>query len=182
MKRMLVGGIGLAALVFTGDSRVSGLVGTYAIVEKVVFEPNAKEPERVQVWGAFALVDYGFGKITDSGRIVSPPQRGYMYFKLPADARISKLAKTEWADLQAVAGTGQAVAFGEWFYTGRYSNAREIEAKVRDRVRIRPDSAKVAGPDDYITNAGLVKITAKSHAELVEQLKKALEKKEKEKK
>jgi len=30
-------------------------VGVYAIVDKVVFEPNETNPERIQVWGAFAL-------------------------------------------------------------------------------------------------------------------------------
>jgi len=35
--------------------RASGPAGCYAIVEKVVLEPNDKAPERVQVWGVFAL-------------------------------------------------------------------------------------------------------------------------------
>ena len=31
----------------------SGQVSIYAIVEKVVLEPNDSAPERIQIWGAF---------------------------------------------------------------------------------------------------------------------------------
>jgi len=37
----------------------SGPVGFYAVIEKVVFEPDEKAPERMQLWGAFAVVDGG---------------------------------------------------------------------------------------------------------------------------
>ncbi|HWN99480.1 MAG TPA: hypothetical protein VNS63_09445, partial [Blastocatellia bacterium] len=33
----------------------SDWTGVYARVDKVVFEPNAGAPERIQIWGAFAL-------------------------------------------------------------------------------------------------------------------------------
>ena len=86
----------------------SGPVGIYGIVEKVVFEPNEQSPERIQVWGAFAYVDGG----ANSGLAVSSVKRGYLYFRLPASnvasARDVEAVKTEWADLKAVAGTGQA--------------------------------------------------------------------------
>ncbi len=52
----------------------SGPVGIYGIVEKVVFEPNERSPERIQVWGAFAYVDGG----ANSGLGVSAVKRGYL--------------------------------------------------------------------------------------------------------
>jgi hypothetical protein len=44
---------GLALL--GGVARASDPVGVYALVEKVVLEPNEKAPERIQIWGAFSL-------------------------------------------------------------------------------------------------------------------------------
>jgi hypothetical protein len=35
----------------------SGQAGIYGIVERVVFEPDARSPDRVQIWGAFALIE-----------------------------------------------------------------------------------------------------------------------------
>src|ERR1700722_9727153 len=99
-------------LVGIADLSASGLVGVYGIVEKVGFEPSEKAPERIQIWGVFAFVNGGV-----DGAGTSKPQRGYLYFRLPFSGGIDdQLAvKTEWADLKAVAGTGQAVGFGSWF-------------------------------------------------------------------
>ena len=99
----------------------SGPIGIYGIVEKVVFEPNERSPERIQVWGAFAYVDGG----ANSGLAVSAVKRGYLYFRLPlpgvANARDIDAVKKEWADLKAVAGTGQAIGFGSWGYIGSFA-------------------------------------------------------------
>src|SRR5688572_18865839 len=80
----------------------SGPLGIYGIVEKVVFEPNDKAPERVQVWGAFAYVETSIGS---QSLTVSRPARGYLYFKLggPSDT----VVRNEWNDLKSVAGTGE---------------------------------------------------------------------------
>src|SRR5205085_9851828 len=99
-----------------GRLAASGPVGIYGIVEKVVFEPNEQSPERIQVWGAFAYVDGG----ANSGLAVSSVKRGYLYFRLPsssvASARDMEAVRKEWADLKAVAGTGQTIGFGNWGY------------------------------------------------------------------
>src|SRR5258705_11965625 len=87
----------------------SGPVGFYAVIEKVIFEPNEKSAERLQVWGAFAVVD---GGPTHPG-VTSKPLRGYLYLKLPSGNE-QAAAKAEWADLKSVAGTGQAIGFGNW--------------------------------------------------------------------
>ena len=99
----------------------SGRIGFYGIVEKVVFEPNETAPERIQVWGAFMYVDGGASK----NIATSAAKRGYLYFKIQSlhsgytpQAQVD-LNKKEWADLKAVAGTGQAVGFGSYGYIGR---------------------------------------------------------------
>ena len=111
MMGLLVGATQLTA---------SGPLGIYGIVEKVVVEPNEETPERIQVWGAFAYVDGA------AGLTVSAVKRGYLYFRFPtvADGVTHRsqveVIKNEWADLKAVAGTGQAIGFGRWGYIGAF--------------------------------------------------------------
>jgi hypothetical protein len=81
-------------------------IGIYAVVDKVVMEPSEQAPERIQVIGTFALAQ-------DRGGLYHPPVRGYLYL-VPDPARRDVCLK-EWADLKAVAATGQGVAFGSRF-------------------------------------------------------------------
>ena len=37
----------------------SDWIGVYARIDKVSLEPNATAPERIQIWGAFALASKG---------------------------------------------------------------------------------------------------------------------------
>jgi hypothetical protein len=118
-----------AMLTFTAVTlSASDPVGVYAIVQKVVFEPNDKAPERIQIWGAFALADTVRG-----GNSYTRPQHGYLYYSLPKGKESTALK--EWADFKAVAGTGQGIAFG----SRRYPML----------VKVRPDSEKPASPDSY---------------------------------
>lgn len=175
------------AVLFLGTTHLiaSGPLGIYGIVERVVFEPSETAPERVQVWGAFAYVDGD----ASSYRGVSAARRGYLYFKLPP-AGNAGLAKTEWADLKAVAGTGQAIAFGHWRYVGGFGglqpatrgegNAYILEAVTANRsqptdLRVRAASEAPTAPAAYQTNAGIVKLAENgSHASIVKELKSAL--------
>ena len=70
--------------------------------------------------------------------------RGYLYFSLPKEK--PELAKTEWADLKKIAGTGQCVAFG---------SRRELE-KQRPRVRGKQDKPEL--PDPFPLGIGLTKL------------------------
>ena len=116
-------------LIFTAATvSASDPVGVYAIVQKVVFEPNDKAPERIQIWGVFAIAD-----TTRGGDFYSKPQRGYLYYSLPKGKESTALK--EWADFKAVAGTGQGIAFG----ARRYPML----------VKVHPDSEKPASPDSY---------------------------------
>jgi len=124
-------------LALLGGSAVSSLasdpVGIYAFVDKVVLEPSEGSPERIQVWGGFALAEGG-------GDQYSPAQRGYMYFKLKPGKET--ICQNEWNDLKSVAGTGKIVTFGT-----RYG----------EKGTVRKPNAKPENPDVYPTGWGMTK-------------------------
>ena len=98
----------LAAVVFVAAPRpLSDPVGVYAVIDRVVAEPSAEQPRTIQIWGVFALA-------SGSGYTYQPAKRGYLYYTVNAKNERATLA--EWADLQKIAGTKQAVGFG-----GRYT-------------------------------------------------------------
>jgi len=184
MKRITLVVAGLACLM-SALVVASGPIGVYGIVEKVVFEPSAAAPERIQVWGAFAYADIAVGPSA-----FSPAKRGYMYFRLPESATPAAIdtIKKEWADLQSVAGTGQAIAFGQWGYIGGFGGLQPDTRSQRPPyilesspgnpqtdLRVRPASETPAGPAQYQTNAGIVKLSdTGSHAAIVQLLKDTL--------
>jgi hypothetical protein len=100
----------LAAVVFVlaagGVVRASDPVGVYAIIDRVVLEPNERAPERVRLSGAFALADPSVPGADN----YFPAVRGLLYYR--ASKRDLHVCRIEWADLKRVAGTGQCVAFG----------------------------------------------------------------------
>ena len=166
----------------------SGPVGIYGIVERVVFEPNEQAAERIQVWGAFALVDGGTGKPLGT----TPPVRGYFYFKVPtvfggwAKGDVATVRR-EWNDLKAVAGTGQAIGFGSWGYVGRFEDPHRggqtyffenvPKGGERTDLRVHVSATPRPTPVTYQTDSGIVKLAAAgSHAAVVKQLQAALEK------
>ena len=110
-------------------------VGIYAMVDKVVFEPSEAAPQRVQVWGVFALA-------VPPGDTYTAAARGYMYFT--ASQGREAVAKKEWADLKSVAGTGVGVGFG---------------ARYTATGTVRKATEKVANPDVYpIGGNGISKV------------------------
>jgi len=171
----------------------SGPMGIYGIIEKVVIQQEAAPNEaRIQVWGAFAYVDGASGGVT-----ISEAKRGYLYFYVPypypgTNKQVPAAEFAEWDDLKAVAGTGQAVAFGRWGYIGGFgglqpgstSNTPPYILEVGRTgtndmadLRVRAESEAPARPARYQTNSGVVKLSESgSHAEVVKQLKAALRK------
>ena len=115
----------VALLALSGAARASDPVGIYGLVEKVVLEPSADKPERVQVWGTFALA------VPGRGEEYSKPAPGYLYFSVTPGKEDQ--CRKEWADLKKVAGTDQCVAFGS-----RYKKASAIhkaDEKPKDPVQ-----------------------------------------------
>jgi len=168
-----------------GRLAASGPLGIYGIVERVVLEPTETAPERIQVWGAFAYVDG-----LNQGLGVSAAKRGYLYFRLPTTPSSGEVdvIKNEWRDLRAVAGTGQAIGFGQWGYIGAFGGLQPDATSgnppyILERtagnpltdLRVRPASEVPRSPALYQTNAGIVKLSdAGSHAAIVKQLQDAL--------
>ena len=109
----------------------SDRIGVYAVVDKVVLEPSASDPERVQIWGAFAVA-----KRNDRD-FYEPVQRGYLYFTLGDD---KGLTRAEWNDLKSLAGTKRIAAFS---------------ARFGQSVRVRPQDEKLQAPDRYTLGVGV---------------------------
>jgi hypothetical protein len=168
----------LLMVLFNGVLLASYPVGVYSLVERVIFEPNEQSPQRIQVWGAFSFIDAA------GSNAATTPHRGYLYFSMPSSVSGSEAEtiRKEWADLKAVAGTGQAVAFGSWRYNGPLDENTRIYGRFRMEgnsvafdVVVHPQSAGSPQPIPYATNAGIVKLPAAgNHAPVVRQLQEAL--------
>jgi hypothetical protein len=122
-----------------GTDAYSDRTGIYARIDKVILEPDATAPERIQIWGAFVLARKEDRNTYDSA------QRGYLYFTCKPDKQ--DICRREWADLKAIAGTGDVVGFG---------------ARALPRPRIRKAEERAANPDDYPLNFGVVKMGDRS--------------------
>jgi hypothetical protein len=159
----------------------SGPMGVYAVVERVVFEPKHGPAERVQIYGAFAYVD-GAGEGPTGA--VSLPRCGYLYLRLldsssglntPATIAASR---TEWNDIESVAGTGQAIGFGRWGYIGGFDALDPAKpTPLWDyglHVRQANESPDAPAPY-YPTTTGVVKLPSPgSHAWIVSMLRGSL--------
>lgn len=136
MKALLVGGVVLGAMaVNAATMRASDPVGVYAVVERVVLEPSEKNPERIQIWGAFSLTD---GR---SGDGYLDPQRGYLYYSCPAG--LQDQCRNEWNDIKSVAGTGDGIGFG---------------GRRRPTGRVRKADEKPAAPDAFPSGVGVFRM------------------------
>jgi hypothetical protein len=129
MKR--IAGALILAMVATAVVVASDRVGVYGIVDKVILEPNAENPERVQIWGAFAVATRNDNDLYDA------VHRGYLYFRV-ADS--PQLARAEWNDLKSVADGKRVVAFGSRF---------------GQSVRVRAGAEKPQAPDKYALGVGV---------------------------
>jgi hypothetical protein len=131
--------VGVVLILQAAMLLASDPVGIYCIVDKVIFEPSESSPQRIQVWGTFALWK---GEPFTGSMEYSAPQCGYMYYAV-AGAAITKVEHAEWMDLKAIAGTGQGVAFGQ---------------RYKPTGRVRSQSEKPDKPDPYPLGVGLTKV------------------------
>jgi hypothetical protein len=126
----------LPAVVNCGTVLASDPAGIYALVDKVVLEPAATAPERIQIWGLFSLAGPG-----GAGDHYLAPQPGYLYYGLKPGAKA--VCEKEWADLKRVAGTHQCVAFA---------------SRYNEKGRVRKPDEKPSSPDEYPVAHGLTKV------------------------
>lgn len=132
--------------------RASDPVGAYALIEKVVLEPNTGPATSVQIFGVFSFAVKRAADFTqpwppgsfgtpNTGDVYAAVQKGYLYYTCAGGKESA--CRNEWADLKTIAGTGDVVGFGtRWAMTGR----------------VRAVTDKPAAPDVYPLNVGLVKM------------------------
>ena len=125
----------------------SDWIGAFAVIDKVVLEPGSGAPDRIQIWGDFAFAKAGDRNFYD------PAQRGYLYYSIRPGKE--DVCRKEWADLKAVAGTGQVIGFG---------------GRDQPRARLRKAEDKPSDPDVYPVSYGLVRMSDRSstYAPIVE--------------
>ena len=145
-----------ASLMLTVALQASDAIGIYTVIEKVVLEPSDATPERIQIWGAFALAD------GSSPSTYAPAQRGYVYYTCPQGQ--DSICRKEWADLKSVAGKGIGVGFGR---------------RRSPTGRVRKTDEKVSSPDPYPIQMGVVRVEKASDRgaetlEVIDGLKQAL--------
>ncbi len=139
MKLNITRSLGVLTACLIGGATIyaSDMVGIYTVVEKVVMEPSDAAPQRVQIWGAFALAE------PKNGSLYGPAQRGYVYYSCPSGQET--VCRREWEDLKSVAGKNTGVGFGM-----RFSN----------NGRIRKADEKPAAPDVYPIERGIIRLSA----------------------
>ena len=130
-----------AALLFPITLGASETVGIYALIERVVLEPDQTSPQRIQLWGAFS-----------NNRDAKNPKRGYMYFTLPVSQQ--ETARKEWTDFKTIAGTGRVVAFGMQRF-GSAQGREPADAYFATLARVRPATETPRSPDIYPLNFGI---------------------------
>lgn len=99
--------LALLALAWQTPARASDPIGAYALIDKVVLEPNEQAPTSIRVWGAFA-----FAKETD-GDTYTEPVRGYLYYRVVKGKE--EVCRKEWTDMKKIAGTGAVICMGSRF-------------------------------------------------------------------
>jgi hypothetical protein len=137
MRGVVVAGLVVAALAV--PTVASDPMGVYCVIDKVVLEP-ADSPERAQVWGVCSIAK-------QRSWAFEAPARGYFYYAVPSGRE--ETARTEWADLKSVAGTGQVVGYGR-----RHNSVGKFRAA---------DEA-LASPDPYPLHLGVLRVTGRSVA------------------
>jgi hypothetical protein len=143
MKGLRLSAAAALALATGIVAHASGPIAVYAKVDRVVMEPNEEAPERIQVFGAFAIAS------ASNTNSFGAPVRGYLYYRVPAKLDNAndtdmQTARNEFRDLKAVAGTNQIVAFGgQWMGV---PTVRKVDAP--------PQS-----PDLFTLNVGIRKIS-----------------------
>ena len=126
LRRPALATLAAGLLIAAAPAVRSDPVGVYAVIDRVVVEPDTVNPQRVQLWGVFMLSD---GQRASD--LYQTPQRGYLYYALGVNQVASR---AEWNDLRSMAGTGNPVGFG-----GRYERLG----------RVRRAGEAPAAPDVY---------------------------------
>src|SRR5262245_62349992 len=83
--------VAVALIATTFPKPISDPIGVYALIDRVVYEPDAKDPQRVQVWGVFSMADPKAGP-----EAYTAAQRGYLnYYINPAASKVTVYERSE---------------------------------------------------------------------------------------
>jgi hypothetical protein len=129
---------GMVAAAMNTTASPIRLVGIYAIVDKVAFEPDSSSPERVRIDGTFVV------PMRMSSGKYAPPKRGFMYFKTVAGRE--NAARKDWAALTSVAGTGEVIGFAYYWVPNPHNPAGNPHHSLEVTVH---SNGSAASPDDY---------------------------------
>ena len=146
-SRALAVTLGGLVLVATAALHASDPIAVYARVDRVVLAPNAESPQTIQVFGVFSVA------VPANPNDYQPPARGYLYFTIAGD---DALARREWADLKAVAGTKQIVAFGSRFQMKPRVRGEHDAPDAPDTYKVATGLTRVKGNTDYAPIRALV--------------------------
>jgi hypothetical protein len=195
MKSLLSAALVVALIPAMASPVASGRVGVYAIVERVVFEPNEVAPQRMRLFGAFIFTEqhcadcFAGGGDANRSMALSAVRKGYLHFELPSISAATPQAtigaiRREWSDIRALAGTGTAIAFGSWRYAGaspvleQMSIPDTVQAVYvingKRAIHVQRDSAISGTAATYETNVGIVKLSESGHGDIIRRLRAAL--------
>jgi hypothetical protein len=91
-----------AVLMLSGPVMAGGPPPVCMVVDKIVMEPDANAPTRIQIWGTFIFCP--------NRSSFSKPVSGYLYYS--AGEGQEEACRKEWAKLQKLAVEGHIVALG----------------------------------------------------------------------
>jgi len=134
------------AVVAAAPAPTSDPVGIYAVIDRVVLEPNADAPQRIQIWGVFSFADQ---RAPDA---YFAPERGYLYYTFGQTPKLQAVL-AEWSDLRALAGQPRAIGFG---------------ARYASLGRVRRPEEPAANADTYPLGFGIVRLAAAHDGPAVE--------------
>ena len=125
----------------------NGNIGIYGIVDKVVFEPDESAPERIRIWGLFAV------PVPISSGMYRAPRRGILYFSLPPDRE--KSVRKEWVEPKRLAGSGQILGFTEYWVP----NPSDPQGNPHTSLVVHVHKNVALGlPDAYPLGIGVLRI------------------------
>jgi len=116
-------------------------IGIYAVVDQVTFDQDGPSPNTIRISGVFVL------PVPMSSGDYKPPQRGYLYFRVPPGVEQAARARKDWAQLKTVAGTGRVVGFAFYWVpnpSDLYGNPHHSLEEVSVRT-----GGDAASPDVY---------------------------------
>jgi hypothetical protein len=133
----LVAALLLVSLTPTAVSAKGGSIGIYAVIDEVTFDQDGPSPNMVWISGVFVV------PVSPSSGAYKEPQRGYLYFRIPAGAE--QIARKDWSQLKAAAGTGQVVGLASYWVPDPTTGDNPHHS-LDVRVRTAGDAAS---PDVY---------------------------------